>query len=407
MRRFLFRPRVWAIGFLVALIASGVGLTALQVRVWYHFRAAREELRRYHNPQAIDHLKVCLNAWGNDPEVCLMAARATRRARSHNEAVHYLDKYRQLKGVDDAGAFEQLLLSAERNVDEVEETCWRYVEQDHPEKALIMEALARGYFRQYQLGKARLCLKHWLEMEPDSVPALCLDGQLHLDYEKASAPAVKSYRQAVDHDPDCDDARLGLAAALLESKLYAEAAEQIELLLRKQPDHLRLRMRLAQCRLELGDSAEALRLTEQVLAQQSDYPPALAMRGRLALESGQTQEAEKWLRQAVARNPDDHDARYNLIRCLHQNDKEDEADAEQRQLDQQTADVKRFNEIVTRDLAKRPQDPALHCALGQLLLRGGHREEGLRWLQSALRLDSSYAPARQAMAEQMQKTKKQ
>ena len=50
-------------------------------------------------------------------------------------------------------------------------------------------------------------------------------------------------------------------------------------------------------------------------------------------------------------------------------------------------------------MASRPDDPALHCELGELLLRSGHREEGLRWLHSALRQDPQFEPARKALAE--------
>lgn len=403
MLRFFSRPRVWAVCALLSIIATGVALSVPHVRAWYHFRAAREDLRRYHTPQAIVHLKACLQVWPNNTEVWLMAARAARRARVYSDAEHYLEKYQQTRGCDEAVTFEQLLLTAERHVESVEDLCWRYVEQDHPEKSLLFEALARGYMRQYQLRKARMCLDHWRESEPENVQEWCLDGLLRLDYEKARPAAVECYRRAVELDAECDDARLGLAAALLESKLYVEAAEQLEHLRRLHPNHVRVRMGLAECRAEMGDTAESVRLLDELLDQHKDYAPALALRGRLALDSGQTKEAENWLRQALAGNPEDHDARYNLIRCLHKNDQEREAEEQKRQLEQRKADVTRFNEIVTRDLAQRPRDPALHCTLGQLLLRGGHREEGLRWLQSALRLDANYAPARQALAEHFQK----
>ncbi len=66
-------------------------------------------------------------------------------------------------------------------------------------------------------------------------------------------------------------------------------------------------------------------------------------------------------------------------------------------------DLKRFDEIVTRDLVRTPEDPALHYTLGQLLLRGGQHQEGLRWLRNALRLDPQYAPARRALADYYQK----
>jgi predicted Zn-dependent protease len=156
---------------------------------------------------------------------------------------------------------------------------------------------------------------------------------------------------------------------------------------------------LAQCRHSLGNGADAVRLVEAVLARQPDYPPALALRGELALEQDQPEAAEGWLRQAVARDPSDHQARYNLILCLHRNGKEAEVPEHERLLKQYEDGLKRFNEIVTHDMVERPRDPALHCTLGQLLLDSGHREEGLRWLQSALHLDPQYAPARQALTE--------
>src|SRR5262249_3096420 len=154
---------------------------------------------------------------------------------------------------------------------------------------------------------------------------------------------------------------------------------------------------LAEARIGLGQSAQAVSLTDGVLAVQPRFAPALALRGRIALESGQSEEAETWLRQAVALEPGNHRAVYNLIQCLSQNGKEEEARQRQQQLQRLEDDLARFNEIVTKELRQRPRDPALHCELGRLLLHGGHRQEGLRWLHSALRLDPHYAPARQAL----------
>jgi hypothetical protein len=67
--------------------------------------------------------------------------------------------------------------------------------------------------------------------------------------------------------------------------------------------------------------------------------------------------------------------------------------------------VSLFNEIVTKEMPRRPTDPALHCTAGQLLLRNGQREEGVRWLQRALVLDPTYVPARQALADYLRQSK--
>jgi tetratricopeptide (TPR) repeat protein len=344
-----------------------------------------------------------VHRWPDNSEVRLLTARAARRAGAYEEAEQNLEKYRRIRGLDDAGSFEQLLLSAERDVDQVAAVCRRHVEHDHPDKALILEALARGYLRQYRLSEARFCLDLWLQDQPDNPQALSLKGQFHVDYEHAPDRAVESYRRAVQLDPEHEEARLGLVIVLLQTKAFSEAVKHLEYLRKCQPDNLRVQVGLADCLHALGQRDEAERLVDGALARQADYAPALAMRGELDLEEGRYEEAEARLRQAVARAPSDHQAQYDLILCLHHNGKAEEAKAREQELRQWEDDLKRFNEIVTKEMPKRADDPALHFTLGQLLLRSGHQEEGIRWLHSALRLDPQYAPARQALADYYEK----
>jgi tetratricopeptide (TPR) repeat protein len=384
-------------------VAAGLALAGSQCWAWYHLREARSALERYHNPQAVRHLKICLRIWPNDPDVLLLGARAARRARVYGDAERCLEKYEQVRGLDEAGSFEQLLLTAERDVDSVADLCRKYVEQEHPEAALVLEAVTRGYLQQYRLPEARGCLNRWLQLQPENPQALCLRGQLQLDYEHAQPEAVESYRRAVQLDPEHEEARVGLATALLQTKKYAEAVEHLEYLRRCQPDNLRVQVGLAECRRSLGDAGAALRQVEPVLAQHPQYAQALALRGQLALDADQSEEAESWLRQSLAQDPRDYQANYNLILCLYRNGKGDEALRREEVLKRRDEDLKRFSEVVTHDMAQRPHDPALHTTLGQLLLRSGYEEEGVRWLQSALRQDPDYAPARQALKEHYQK----
>jgi tetratricopeptide (TPR) repeat protein len=391
--------RLWIIVTLLGLVAGALLWFGPDLRAWYHLRAARSALERFHNPQAVRHLQVCLQAWPDNANVLLLAARAARCARAYDDAERCLDKYQQARGCDEAYAFEQLLLSAERQVNEVADLCWRYVEENHPETPVILDALARGYLRQYRLVEARACLNRWLESQPESAEALSLEGRYNLEYVFSKNAAVISYRRAVELDPDHEDARLGLAVALLDNNEYGEAAGQLKWVQERQPDNLSVRVGLAECYHVLGDTAAAEQLVDSVLAQQPQHAPALALCGRLALARGQFQEAERLLREAVARDPSNHHARYNLIISLHKNGKDKEAQMMEQQLKQLEQDLNEFNQIVTHELPKRPRDPALHCTLGQLLLRGGQRQEGLRWLRSALAIDPQYAPALRALDE--------
>jgi hypothetical protein len=93
------------------------------------------------------------------------------------------------------------------------------------------------------------------------------------------------------------------------------------------------------------------------------------------------------------------------MRSLNRNGKEAEAQRQKRTIKQMEDDLKRFNRIVIDDMRRRPHDPELHYTLGRLLLRSGYHDEGLRWLNSALRLDPSYAPARKLLVEFYRKKK--
>jgi tetratricopeptide (TPR) repeat protein len=393
------RRRLCLLLVLVGSVAIAVAVARPHLRAWYHLRAARVELQRYHNLQAIRHLCICRDIWPRDPDVLLLAARSARRARVYGDTERLLGMYRKLRGHDDAHAFEQLLLAVECRVDEAADFCWSQVEEGHADAPLILEAMTRGYLRQYRLRQAQHCLERWKQLQPENPQLFFLEGLIQLDYLHAISSAADCYRRVLELDPDYEEARLGLAIALVMGKSFAEAAEHFERLRQCQPDNWRVQVGLAECFDGLGESAKALRLVEDVLAQQPEFPAALSLRGQLALKSEELAEAETRLRQALRYMPTDHLAHYNLILCLERSGQKEAAQRQRLQLQQIENDAARFNEIVTKDIAQRPTDPALHCTLGEILLRSGQREEGVRWLQSALRLDPHYAPAQKTFTD--------
>jgi tetratricopeptide (TPR) repeat protein len=404
-RRFRLVLRLLIFLVSLGLAASAGAMLHPHLRAWQHRRAARTELERYHTRQAMEHLRICRDTWPNDPEALLLAARAARRARIYSESERLLAMHRKARGHDTARAFEQFLLTTECDVAQVADTCWNHVENGHKDTPLLLEAMTRGYLRQYRLDWARRCLDRWRQLQPDNPEVFCLDGLFKLDYLHDLPTGTESYRRAVELDPDHEEARLGLAVALLEAKSFSQAAEHFKYLLQCQPDNLRVQVALAECLDGLCETAEASRLLDEVLAQQPEYPVALLRRGQLALRSGRLAEAESWLRQALRREPRDRRIHYGLIICLEQSGRDQEARRQRQQLKEIEEDLARFNKIATEEIVKHPTDPALHCTLGQLLLRSGQREEGIRWLRSALHLDPNYAPARQAMKDYLSQAK--
>jgi tetratricopeptide (TPR) repeat protein len=377
-----------------------------RIAAWYHAHAARTELKNYHNPQALQHLKECRKVWPEDPDLLLLAARAERRALHYTEAERLLDEYRKARGLNKAYSFEQLLLAAERNVDRVAERCRRSLEQDDEDSVLILEALTRGYFRQYQPGAARWCLDRWLEMEPNNAQVHYLDGQFQMNFTHKQDAALASYRRAVELDPEHEEARVCLAVLLLDPRDKTDAEEALkhfEFVADRRADNPGVQIGMAEAYNILGQPEKAIKIADAVLAEKPDHLQALSLRGRLALDQGQYEAAESWLRETLAVDPNIAGARHLLVQCLRHNNKTDEAARLEQESKQIQEDIVRSDEIITHDLPKSPHSAALQCELGKLMLRRGRVEEGLRWLESALHEDPQYTPALDALAEYRKK----
>jgi tetratricopeptide (TPR) repeat protein len=388
---------------LLGVFVAAVFWLRPHLSAWYHFRAARSALIRYHSREAIEHLRICLQTWPKDAQVLFLAARSARRAGNYAEAEIALSKYEDQRGNDDAAALERTLLRAENgDVDRTSGFCKHWIEQGHPDAPFIFEAMIRGYLRTYRLSEARRLLQYWRQTQPDNPQTYFVEGELH-DCELLASDAAASYQQVLQIDPEHEEARLNLTAALLEQKAFAEAIPHLEHLRQRQPDNLQTAVRLAACLAFQGQQQEAVNLLDDVLARQPDFAPALAERGKIALTQEEYAAAENWLRQAVERNPSDQPVRYSLVQCLRRLGKETEAQQQEQQLHQLEADLKRIGKIARQDMPQAPHNAALQCELGVILLRNGFVEQGLRWLNRAVQQDGPCPAAHQALADYYQR----
>jgi tetratricopeptide (TPR) repeat protein len=401
LRLFTRRHSLAAVA-LLGFLGGAAALAAPHARAWYHLDAARTALKKNHNLEAIRHLQICLKTWPTDGEVLFLVARTARRSGAFGEAEQALEKYQARRGSDEAVTLERILLRAENGeLDQVGGFCRHWIEQGHPDATFIFEASVRGYLHAYRLSDARLCLQRWRQDEPDNPQTYYLEGQIH-DCEGVSWAAVESYQKVLQADPEHDEARLKLTAALLERRAFPEAIVHLDYLRVHQPDEPLVPVRLAICRAFLGEPDEAVRLLDELLARQPHFAPALLERGKIALSRGEYETAEGWLREAVALGPGDHQARYQLVQCLRRAGKETEAQQQEQKLKLLEIDLRRIDEIANLRMSQTPSDPALHGELGAIMLRNGFVEQGLHWLHSALQLDGQCLPAHQALAEYYQ-----
>jgi tetratricopeptide (TPR) repeat protein len=385
---------------------AGVGyLVYRQVWAEVHCRRAEAALARSLRvagpaplAEARDELGLCLRVWPNNARVNFLMAQAARRAGDADAAARYLRRAEQLGWVAEAIDLEKALAAVQQgDLERREPVLVSFVQRDHPDKLLILEALVQGCRRSYHLPRALAHLNTWLGLQSDSARALVWRGETLLLLGR-DRDALADYRKAVELDPQEDDARLKLAELSLAAHQPDEATAHFTELLERHPDQGDALLGLARCREEQGDAAEAVSLLERLLAKEPGHAGALAERGKIALDGGNPGDAEKWLRRAAGAAPFERETLYNLYRSLSANGHTAEADdclAHIRRIDE---DRKRLAELKTAILTA-PHDASLRCEMGVILLRNGQDKEAVRWLQSALHEQPGHDGARQALEE--------
>lgn len=402
LRRLASRPQALLIGFGTCLVL----LLLASPLLWggYHWYAGQVALKRYHSAEAHRHLQDCLRVWpwSRVARVHLLAARAAWRDGDFVKATRHLEDCQNLEGNASADSILEwsLVHAAGGDLDRAEDALKSRAQRDPSLRTLVAEALIQGYLRTARLNEAIHYADDWMAREPGNLQAHYLRGNIARRMGWSSEAAA-NYGRVVELDPDRPGAREGLVIALVDSGRYEEAAQHLEALQQHHPLDVEMQVRLAICRYRVGHGREAQTILDGVLAEHPDNGPALLTRGQIAQAAGQLPEAEEWLRRAVRVMPNDHKAHLSLCKCLRQQGKA-EADQEQKRADALRSRWERYNELTTHLLSQRPNNPALQCELGKLMLELGLPEAGRNWLLGALRLDEHYTPALTALADYYQ-----
>jgi tetratricopeptide (TPR) repeat protein len=432
--------RTLAILALVVLSAVGFSFGGYFLYDWiwgtgYQMRAAEQAMEQRDFLAAEAHITRCLEARPNKPEAQFLAARITRRSifpilpggvdgpgacltagsvrygGSYEDVLHHLALYAKLGGLTELLNLEQNLLRAQSgeanlivetggDLATVEQVLQAWVQDNHPDTPLILEALIKGYLQSYRLADALKCLTLWLKRQDD------LQAHLWrawiLERLGDSAAGLKEYQQALALNPEHDQVRQRVGEILLRLSGPAEAVEYFELLRQRNISNPALIVGLAQCRKALGAPDEARQLLDDLLAEHADYVPGLIERGKLALDNLQEDEAERFFRAAIRSAPHDALTTYNLYLCLLRRGKKEEARDLATKQAQIEKDMSRMDQL-SREVAMNPHEASLRCEAGTILLRNGLKEDGRRWLLSALREDPAHAPTHAALAELYEK----
>lgn len=426
---------ITALVFLI-VVAFGLVIYSLYNWLWgsdYHYRAAEAALARRDFAQAEAHLALCLEANPKNADAHLLAARTARRGMrailpggiegmSHtlkagttrsggsldqsDKIEQHLKQYQKLGGVADLAQLERLLLRAQvgdldapavqNSPASVNSVLVSWTQENHPETTLILEALITGYLAAYRMSEALGALNQWLERE-DDLQARLWRGWI---WERLHNPekSQEDYQRALEMDDNQDEARMHLADLLLNSAKPQEALPHYQRLRERQPGNPEVILSLSRCLRDLGKTEEQHKLLDELLLGHPRNVPALIDRGNLALDEKEPKEAEGFFQQALTLAPFDEQACLGMCRCQERLGNKAKAGEYRKKAEKIREDLTLMDEI-SRKVMDSPRDPALRCEAGEIMLRNGQKEAGLRWLQSALKEDPRHGPTHAALAK--------
>jgi tetratricopeptide (TPR) repeat protein len=396
----MVRRRTVLVLALLALVVITAGVAGVFGWAQYHLFQARAAVEHQDFVRAHGHMVNVLRVWPRSAALHLEAAQIARRGHLFAEAEQHLaDCQRLHQGVNDAIRLERLLLRAmDGDVAAVQESLWRLIDADHPDKLAILEALVQGYMKISFSGAGQAAIARLLELQPDNVVGLYGRGVgwEHLEDEES---AIADFRRVLAIQPRHADARKQLADLLLRDD-PRESLNHLQLLRRQRPGDPEVLVSQARCWKALGRPAEASQILDALLADHSDHVDALILRGLLAVEDGQAPEGEKWLRRAIRLQPGNEQAHYHLYECLlQQPSRPEEARAQFAQWKRVRADRIRLHEIAATQMDRALRDPAVLYELGSILLRIKQEEDGLRLLRTALEIQPDHESAHRTLAE--------
>ena len=272
---------------------------------------------------------------------------------------------------------------------------------EKPDVAFAHFQLAYAYTALKRPDDARQEYERSIALDPKMPEAQLNLGVLLLERQPAAAVAV--LRRAVELLPSESRPRYLLGLAQERSGDFSGAAESFAGATRLDPKDLDSLTRLGQVLLRLGKSADAEGKFRAALELQPNSPEALQGLAQ-SLDQQKKPQAVDAYRNYLAAEPDDKAARLRLVHLLVEQQKYDEAVAENAKDNagqpatvddlKLRADIeinqKKLDEAITtlrRALALAPNDAQLHGGLGRIYLEKRQFADAEKELKAALELD--------------------
>jgi len=355
-------------------------------------QAARAFLERY------------VEAHPSDAEAHFRAAQAARQCGDPVAAARHLDRAADLGWDIGAIDLQRALLRTEAGEGQTDEPfLLEHVGENDPDAPEVLPVLVGAYAAQFRWPEAERVTEQWVRVRPASARAWARRGEA-LERLRRRNEAVTAFREAVRLGPADRPTRLNLVRLLLETRQPTdEVAAHLKALTENNPDDPAVLVQVAIWQAAQGAPAEAAATLDRAIARGTTEAKAFQLRGRIELDGGRPAAAVPHLRRAAELDPSDPQTWYALFQALSRSGQSAEAPAAEARWKQAEADLKRAGELATA-IAKSPHDADLRRQMGELFLRNGRDQDGLRWLQSALREQPNHGPTHQALAAYYERT---
>lgn len=337
-------------------------------------------------------------------QVQFLVARAARMAGDIAAARKHLANANRLGWVPEAIDLETGLIQAQTDSLSVEYDYHlrKCLNEDHPDSKYIAQVLVYRDYASFRLSDAVRATEIWTSRAPKSVKAWSLRAEV-CERARLRKQAIEAQRKAHELEPENPAHVQALARLLLIAKVPPdEVAALLEPAFAAVPENTELGLQLAQCRIEQDRLDDAMALVDAVLKREPDSLPALQFKGKIELTRDRPEQALPSLRRAVELGPFEPDLLYMLMQTLNRTGPPTEAAAVEERWKRCKADLDKLAET-TRAISSDPVNADLRSQAGELCLRNGLDTEGLRWLDSALKLDPNHAPTHRQLAERAEK----
>ncbi len=264
-------------------------------------------------------------------------------------------------------------------------------------QAEVVEAYVQGYVRMRDFQTATTLLQAWIQDFPDDPRPHAWLGLIFVE-QRATEPAEKAFRRALEIDPQQPLAAISLGQLLAEAKQPDEAIPYLQIGLAEDRYAAGAAASLAQALRDEGRGEEADEVLLQATKRFPEDHRLLVEQADRLIERGEYQAAVDTLQSAVEAGTRRREIRYAYATALRGLGRLEEATEHFEYASEAAAATAEANQQISR-LTDEPSNIELRYAIGAAHLNYGNTEDGLMWLMSVLELAPSHPATHRQLAD--------